>query len=247
MVKIVKTPTQPELNKSWVWHVTDLIWTKLQRKLYGSIFNRYLPSPWLLSREHFFWGQLSISVITQLLLNQFWPKFKCRFLGLSLLDAIRQDDICPCNICSGEICPYHQYLTKFFWTKILLDPNFYDTKLFGTKIILVSKFFLDPIFYFNTIFYYPKLYGVVVGHLATVSNLNEVAFELLWVELSYVGFWQYQLAWPQLASPAPTYQSSMTSIASLGQGYYCICVGVCVSVCMDKDSVPSLNQPFTGL
>ena len=124
MVKIVKTPTQPELNKSWVWHVTDLIWTKLQRKLYGSIFNRYLPSPWLLSREHFFWGQLSISVITQLLLNQFWPKFKCRFLGLSLLDAIRQDDICPCNICSGEICPYHQYLTKFFWTKILLDPNF---------------------------------------------------------------------------------------------------------------------------
>ena len=34
MVKIVKTPTQPELNISWVWHVTDLIWTKLQSKLY---------------------------------------------------------------------------------------------------------------------------------------------------------------------------------------------------------------------
>ena len=31
--------------------------------------------------------------------------------------------------------------------------------------------------------------GVVGGfQVATVSNLNEVAFELLWVELSYVGF-----------------------------------------------------------
>ena len=29
--------------------------------------------------------------------------------------------------------------------------------------------------------------------VTTVSNLNEVAFELLWVELSYVGVWQYLL------------------------------------------------------
>ena len=29
-----------------------------------------------------------------------------------------------------------------------------------------------------------------VEHQATMSNSNEVALELLWVELSYVGFWQ---------------------------------------------------------
>ena len=26
--------------------------------------------------------------------------------------------------------------------------------------------------------------------VATLSNLNEGAYELLWVELSYIGFWQ---------------------------------------------------------
>ena len=30
----------------------------------------------------------------------------------------------------------------------------------------------------------------VVEHLATVSNSKKVDLELLWVELSYVGFWQ---------------------------------------------------------
>ena len=139
MVKIVKTPTQPELNKSWVWHVTDLIWTKLQRKLYGSIFNRYLPSPWLLSREHFFWGQLSISVITQLLLNQFWPNFKVRFLVPSITDANWHGNICSVNICPDNNCPY-QHNLSCYW------PDFDQTfwiQIFGV-LIFVDQYFFDP-------------------------------------------------------------------------------------------------------
>ena len=35
--------------------------------------------------------------------------------------------------------------------------------------------------------------GGVVEHQATMSNSNEVALELLWVELSYVGVWQFSI------------------------------------------------------
>ena len=95
--------------------------------------------------------------------------------------------ICPCNICPGDICLYHQYLTQFwtnflepiFWgsniflTNILLDPNFWDIKLFGPKIILGPKFFLDPIsfgpkiildpiFHFNTNSVWPKTFGTKI-------------------------------------------------------------------------------------
>ena len=42
--------------------------------------------------------------------------------------------------------------------------------------------------------------GVVVEHLANMSSSNEVALELLWVDLSYFGFWHYYFVlnhvWP---------------------------------------------------
>ena len=44
--------------------------------------------------------------ISQLLLAQFWPNFKGRFLRPSLKDAKYHDDICPENICPGNIWPY---------------------------------------------------------------------------------------------------------------------------------------------
>ena len=65
----------------------------------------------------------------------------------------------PYNICSCDIYLYPQYLTqfqpnflkpifwwsKFFWTTILLDANFWDQTLFGPKMIMDLRF-LDPIF-----------------------------------------------------------------------------------------------------
>ena len=60
-----------------------------------------------------------------------------------------------------------------FWTNILLDLHFCDTKLFGPKIILGPKFFLDPIsfgpkiildpiFHFNTNSVWPKTFGTKI-------------------------------------------------------------------------------------
>ena len=100
-----------------------------------------------LSRQHFLWGHLSISAITQLLLNQLWQNFKYRFLGQSLLDAICQDDICPCTISPGDTCPYHQYLTQFwpkflepmFWGSIIFWPTFCWIQIFGIQNYLDPK------------------------------------------------------------------------------------------------------------
>ena len=44
--------------------------------------------------------------ISQLLLAQFWPNFKRRFLGPSRANSNCHNDICPGNIFPGNICPY---------------------------------------------------------------------------------------------------------------------------------------------
>ena len=139
---IVKTPTQPHTNQSWVLHkndsahhhppphklnvriisaVTDLIWTKLQSKLSGSIFNRCQLSQWHSSRQHLSWGHLSISAITQLILNQVWQNFKGKFLGPSLLDAIHQE--------SGWHLPMQHLSWWHLSISTISDPI--RTKLFG--------------------------------------------------------------------------------------------------------------------
>ena len=45
----------------------------------------------------------------QLLLTQFWPNFKNRYLGTSRTGSSCHVDICPCNISPGDIFPYQQY------------------------------------------------------------------------------------------------------------------------------------------
>ena len=54
--------------------------------------------PYQQYRQHLTWRHLSISAISQLLWNQFWPNFKGRFV-----------DICPGNICPDDIGPWQQY------------------------------------------------------------------------------------------------------------------------------------------
>ena len=54
------------------------------------------------------WGHLSISAISQLLLARFGPTFQQRVQGAYTTDYNCHHDICP-----GDICPYHQYLSCY--------------------------------------------------------------------------------------------------------------------------------------
>ena len=56
----------------------------------------------------------SMSAISQLLLAQFWPNFKGRFLGPSWTDFNCYGKICRGNICPGDICSYQEYLS-WYW------------------------------------------------------------------------------------------------------------------------------------
>ena len=56
--------------------------------------------------QHLPWRHLSISAISQLLLARLWPNLKGRFLGPFLTYSN-----CHNDICSGNICPYQEYLS----------------------------------------------------------------------------------------------------------------------------------------
>ena len=60
------------------------------------------------------WGHLSISAISQLLLARFGSNFKQRVLETYTTDYNCHHDICTGNICPGDICPYQQYLSRYW-------------------------------------------------------------------------------------------------------------------------------------
>ena len=80
----------------------------------GNITNRLQLSPRHLSRQHLSWKHLTISAISQLLLDRFGSNFRQRVLGTFTTDYNCHHDICPCNICPGDICPYQQYLSCYW-------------------------------------------------------------------------------------------------------------------------------------
>ena len=123
-----------------------------------------------MSRQHLSWQHLSISGISQLLLTRLWPNFKGRFLGLSWTNFNYCSNICPGNFCSGDICPYQEYLSCYwpifdqtFWTgflaglgsKFCLDQNLVWPKLFEPK--LYGHIFFGPRF-FRPKFFGPKIF-----------------------------------------------------------------------------------------
>ena len=69
-------------------------------------------------QEHMSWHHLSMSGISQLLLNKSTPKFKGEVLLPSLTKDNPQGDICPGNICPSNTCQYQQYLSCYW-------PDFY--------------------------------------------------------------------------------------------------------------------------
>ena len=101
-INIVKTTTQPQPNQSWSLHEND-------------------------SAHHLH----TMSRLSQLLLNQFWPNINNWYQGSTFPDTVCQGDICPVNIFSGEICTYQHYMlctwpkfNHFFGGINFFLPNF---------------------------------------------------------------------------------------------------------------------------
>ena len=139
--------------------------------------------------QHLSWWHFSISGISQLLLTQFRPNFKCRLLKTSLTDVNCHGDICQGNICLGNNCPY-PILTKvfgpnilwyifldqnlvwhFFLPKSFFDPQFYGPKFFWTQNlsdwklvwtkILIDLHFLDQISFQPKKFWTQHSFGAI--------------------------------------------------------------------------------------
>ena len=141
-------------------------------------------SLWHLFGQYSSWGHFSILAIPPLLLNQFWPNFKGRFLGQSLTDANCQGDIyvqakfvlvtfVHIRNVATQILPIfltHFCEAKFSWPKILFhwiflesnifgpklfwDPNILEPTLFWIKICLGPKIFLNSRFFWTQFFFW---------------------------------------------------------------------------------------------
>ena len=101
--------------------------------------------------------------ISQLLVAQFGPNFKERFLGPFLTDANRHTDIYPSNICPRNICPYKEYLSWYWpdfdqtlkegsWDHLSQIPTFTVTFVQATFVLATfvhirnTSAVTDPIF-----------------------------------------------------------------------------------------------------
>ena len=134
------TSTQQQFNQSWVWHENDF---------------KYHPTP----PHH----TNSMSVISQLLLTQFWPNFKDSFLGLSWTDSNCHSDICPGNICQGDICPYQEYLSCYW-------PDFYQTLRVG---------YWDPLEQISTVTMTFVRATFVPATFVPIRNISAVTYPIL--------------------------------------------------------------------
>ena len=108
--------------------------------------------------QHLSLRHLSISAISQLLLVQFWPNFKCRFPGPLWTYSNCHNDICPGNICPCNICPYKEYLSCYWpnfdqtlkvgsWDHLKHIPTVTGEKMFCQKKISTKFFFWQKQFF----------------------------------------------------------------------------------------------------
>ena len=95
------------------------------------------------------------------------------------------------------------------------------------------RFLLDDIFFASLDLYLEKWWRMtsqmiimkIVGMMKVVTEDHQTHSSCRKLVLS--------VSLAPTCKPSPNCQSSLISIASLGQGYYCICVrGVCLSVCV---------------
>ena len=132
--------------------------------------------------QHLSWRHLSISGISQLLLNRFGPNFESRFVGQYLKDAHFQGDICPNNICPGKklfISAISQLLLPRFWPKLLdlffgklyfCTTHCLDQTSFDPNIFLTQKVF--DLTFFNQIFFWPFIFQLKIFNDLNFLDLN---------------------------------------------------------------------------
>ena len=72
------------------------------------------------------------NLISELLLTQFWPNLKGRFMGPSSTDSI----------CHGDICPYQKYISCY-WSDVdqTLNVGSWDHRLLIQYLLLT---YVDP-------------------------------------------------------------------------------------------------------
>ena len=87
--------------------------------------------------------KISPPILSQLLLTQFGPNLKGRFLGQSLKDSNCYDDIFPGNICPYQQCfsCYETFWNQFLGALIILVHIFFAPNYFLTYDILDLQFF----------------------------------------------------------------------------------------------------------
>ena len=137
----------------------------------GNILNKFQMSQWHLSRQQLSMQHLSISGICQLLMTQFIPNFKSKFLGPSLTDANPQGDTC-----SGNICQYQQYLS-YYWPD--LDKKFCTQFLGG---LLLDKTSFDPNSFLGQQFVYLHfLSRIFLPKIFCIQNFLDLQF--FWITL----------------------------------------------------------------
>ena len=135
--------------------------------------------------------------ISQLLVAQFGPNFKERFLGPFLTDANRHADIYPSNICPRNICPYKEYLS-WYW------PDFDQTLKEGSwdhlsQIPTVTVTFVHATFVLETLVHIRNISAVTDQILTRFFSPNFlqtlIFFIIMLVQLSPSFFCNYlQLA-----------------------------------------------------
>ena len=111
----------------------------------------------------------SMSEISWLLLTQFWPNCKGRFLEPSWTDSNCKGDICPGDICQGNICTYQEYL-GCYW------PNFEQTfwAQFFWGLNFLAHFFLIKLYHLCAICSLFELFSSIFIHSSCLASFLAV-------------------------------------------------------------------------
>ena len=133
-----------------------------------------------------------------MLLAQFWPNFKGRFMGPFWTYPNCHNDICPGNISPCDICPYQEYLSCYWpdfdqilkvgpWDHLEHFPTISTTttKFCQKKILLKNvstkngpNFFLDQKSFLTKKVYVEKIFGPKM-FFVTKSNFRITIFSTL--------------------------------------------------------------------
>ena len=143
---------------------------------------------------------------TQLLMTWFWWNFKYSFLGTSRKDSNFQVDICPGNICPGDISGISQLSLTRCWPNFrgrILEPTLTDANRYcdicPVNICpwdICPYFFLDPRlvnlkFLQHGLFLDQKVFGpnfflTTTTTITTTTTKTLISFDTIEIKLVYL-------------------------------------------------------------